>query len=277
MVRAKDLSFYRWNLKSGGKIRKAGWVFLILAELWIGLNIHTGWVHYHESAGTRAYESIGIPDELALARAKPAKWLTAGDNQNIAAGKKHLYSAFDGGLFVNTVALPKLAWMEYLSGNAEQAVKLLGIAETRQSGQARALSLYYHGAMLNRLARYEQALAVLDQAIAERPDLVLAREEQGDSLWMLGRREEAVAAWEEVVKQNPEIGLASYLLAGASALKGDTQAAADYKKRADASTPKDPLFYWMLGLRLQNVGMNDLADKNFQKAIEINPQFQKAR
>jgi hypothetical protein len=33
----------------------------------------------------------------------------------------------------------------------------------------------------------------------------------------------------------------------------------------------------MLGLRLQNVGMNSLAEKHFQRAIELNPEFRKAR
>src|SRR6266545_3082570 len=34
--RAKELSFYRFNLKSAGKIRKAGLAFATLACVWIG-------------------------------------------------------------------------------------------------------------------------------------------------------------------------------------------------------------------------------------------------
>src|SRR5206468_2670666 len=91
--------------------------------------------------------------------------------------------------------LPKLAWLEYLSGNAEQAIKLLGLAANRQDGQPKALSAYYRGAILNRLGRYDEALASLDQALAEAPDMILAREEKGESLWQLGHRQEAVQAW----------------------------------------------------------------------------------
>ncbi len=43
----------------------------------------------------------------------------------------------------------------------------------------------------NRLGRQEEALASLDQALAERSDLILAREERGESLWRLGRRQAA--------------------------------------------------------------------------------------
>jgi tetratricopeptide (TPR) repeat protein/ferredoxin len=275
LFRAKDLSFYRFNLKSSGTIQKTGWVFLTLALLWIGLNAHSGFVHYHESAGARSFLNIKIPDELALARTNPARWLGASDNESINAGKKHFNAAFDYGLFTNSEALPKLAWIEYLSGNNEQAVQLLGKAADHQQGQGKALSFYYRGAILNRLKRYEQALASLNQALAERPDLILALEEKGESLWQLGRREEAVEAWTDAVKNNPKLPLANNFLAAASA--GQTETAIAYEKQADQFTPADPLFHWVLGLRLQNVGMNELAEKHFARAIQLNPEFRKAR
>lgn len=277
LFRASDLSFYRFNLKSAGKIQNAGWAFLSFALIWIGLNAHSGWVGYHEFAGRRAYESIHIPDELALARTNPARWLSASDRENIAQGKKHFYAAFGSGFFINKEALSKLAWIEYLSGNNEQALSLLDKAVEYQQGQGRALSAYYRGAILNRLGRYEPALASLEQALNERPDLVVTREEKGESLWQLGRKEEAVSTWSEAVRQK-NLPLANNLLAGAVTAMGNTEAgAAAYEKQADQSTPNDPLFHWMLGLRLQNVGMNALAEKHFQKAIELNPEFKRAR
>lgn len=273
---AKDLSFYHFNLKSSGNFKKAGWIFLSLSLLWIGLNAHSGWIRYHESAGARAYENIRIPDELALARTNPVRWLSASDNQNIAAGKKHFHTATDFGLFVNKEALSKLAWVEYLSGNNDQAVQILGKAADHQQGQNKALSLYYQGAILNRLGRYDEAFASLEKALAERPDLVTAREEKGESLWMLGRKEEAVATWKEAVAGNPAFPLANNLLAGAAALEGQTEAALNYERQADQVTPADPLFHWILGLRLQKVGMNELAEKHFGRAIQMNPGFRKA-
>lgn len=277
LLRAQDLSFYRYHLKSSGVMRKAGWAFLSFALMWIGLNAHSGWVRYHESTGTRAFENIKIPDELALARTNPARWLSASDNENIVAGKKHLHAAGNFGLFVNKEALSKLAWIEYLAGDTEQAVHLLGRAAEHQHGQGRALSLYYRGAILNRLGRYEQALASLDQALAEQPDLITAREERGESLWQLGRKQEATSAWSEAVERNAGLPLANNLLAGAAASLGQSDAAVAYQKQADQYTPADPLFHWILGLRLQNVGMNELAERHFQRAIQLNPEFRKAR
>lgn len=270
---AKDLSFYRFNLKSSGSIKKAGWIFLSLAIVWIGLNAHSGFVHFHESAGVRAFENIRIPDELALAQKNPHEWLSPTDRQNIAQGKDHLQTAMNAGLFVNKTALPKLAWFEFLSGNTEQSVKLLGTATEHQQGQGKALSLYYRGAILNRLGRYDEALKNIDQALTERPDLALALEEKGESLWRLGRGKEAVIAWSNVVRQNPGLPVANNFLAGAAASSGQADTAAAWEKQADKITPNDPFFYWMLGLRLQNIGMNELAEKRFQKAIQLNPAF----
>jgi polyferredoxin/tetratricopeptide (TPR) repeat protein len=277
LFRAADLSFYRFDLKASGRIRRAGWGFAGFAVLWIGLNAHSGWVRHHESAGTRAFEGIQVPDELALARTNPDPWLSPVDRRNIAVGKRHLHAARDAGLFVNSEALPKLAWLEYLSGNSEDAVTLLGTAAAHQRGRGRALSLYYRGAILNRLGRQEEALSSLDQALAERSDLVLAREERGESLWRLGRRQEAFAAWSDAVGSQAGLVLANNLLAGAAAALGRPEAAIAHERQADQATPPNPFFHWMVGLRLQHVGMARLAEKHFRRAIELDPRFRSRR
>ncbi|HUR99850.1 MAG TPA: tetratricopeptide repeat protein [Pyrinomonadaceae bacterium] len=276
LIRSSDLSFHRWNLKAGGVIKKAGWGFLSFAVAWIGLNIHSGYVRYHERAGAMAFEKIRIPDELALARTNPARWLSPADVASIKDGKEHFDAAMRAGFFVNKEALSKLAWIEYLSGDNDQAVRSLTRAADYQDPQGKALSLYYRGAILNRLGRPEQALESLNAALAERPDLVTAREEKGEALWRTGRRDEAVATWKDAVRSS-SLPLTNNLLAAAANASGQIEEAAAYQDQADRATPNDPLFHWMLGLRLQNVGMNELAEKHFERAIQLNPEFKRAR
>jgi polyferredoxin/tetratricopeptide (TPR) repeat protein len=277
LLRARELSFYRFNLKSSGRIRKAGWGFLSFAVVWIGLNAHSGWVRYHEYEGDRAFQKIQIPDELALAQTNPDPWLSPIDRENIVKGKEHFQGASNYGFFINSEALSKLAWFEYLSGDAEQSVQLLEQAAGHQQGQAKALSLYYRGTILNRLGRYEQARTSLDQALAERADLILAREEKGESLWQLGRKEEALSVWSDAVRQNARLVLANNQLAGAAASLGRFQEAIVHEKQADQFTPNNPHYHWMIGLRLQNLRMNGLAEKHFQRAIQLDPGFQVRR
>lgn len=277
LITAKDLSFYKYNLKAAGKIKTAGWIFLLFSTLWLSLNAHSGFIRYHESFGSRAYESLKIPDELALARTNPVRWLSASDNVNIAEGKKYLRRAYETGLFTNAEVLPKLAWLEYLSGNNDEAVNLLGKAAAHQSGQGKALSLYYRGAILNRLGRSEDALQSLDAALKERADLVVALEEKGESLWRSDKKEAAVETWKKAVEQNERLPITNNFLAGASFVSGQKDAVAGYESKGDQFTPSDPLFHWILGMRLQNIGMQEIAEKHYQKAIRLNPEFKKAR
>jgi tetratricopeptide (TPR) repeat protein/ferredoxin len=269
LLRAKELSFYRFNLKSSGKLRKAGWAFAAFACAWIGLNAHCGWVRYREFLGNVAFQKIKLPDELALAQANPARWLSPADRENILRGKEHYQAASNVGLFVNSEALPKLAWFEYLLGDARQSVQTLGNAAAHQSGESKALSLYYRGAILNRLGRYEEAQASLDQALAERDDLILARQEKGESLWQLGRREEAISVWTDAVERNARLVLVNNELAGAKRLSGKLEEAAVHEKQADQFTPNDPFYHWILARRLQDLGMAELADKHFQQAGDL--------
>ncbi len=273
LLRSENLTFYRHSLKTAGRIKTAGWVFLFFAGLWIGLNAHSGWVRYHERGGAIAFQNLQIPDELALAQSDPDQWLSQADRTNIAEGRKHFHAAVDLGLFTNKEAISKFAWIEYLGGNTDHALQLLDKAASSQEGQARALSLYYRGAILNRQGRADEASKSLDQALAERPDLVAAREEKGESLWLLGRKEEATRVWKEAIRENPRLPLANNFLAGAADANGRRDEAATYEKQAESSTPKDPYYQWMLGLRLQNLGMNKLAEKQFGRAVELNPAF----
>jgi len=159
-------------------MHKAGLVFVVFACAWIGFNVHCGWVRYHEFLGNVAFNKVHLPDELALAQLDPARWLSPLDRENIVQGKGHYLAASRMGLFVNNEALPKLAWFEYLLGDAAQSVQTLRTAAAHQKDESKALSLYYRGAILNRLGRYDEARATLDEALAERDDLILARQEK---------------------------------------------------------------------------------------------------
>lgn len=277
LFRVKDLAFHRFLLKAAGRVQPAGWAFAAFALPWTALTAHSGYVRYHESLGTSAYDRIRVPDELALARAKPGEWLGPAESAAADAGRRHLRTAAAAGLFANVPALSKHAWLEFLAGDTAEALRLLGEAGERQHGQARALALYYRGAILNRLGRPAEALASLEAARAERADLVVAREEQGEALWLLGRRPEALAAWREAVAANASLAVAQNLLAGGLEAVGQRDAAVEQQARAAAATPDDPYFRWMLGQRLQRLGMARLADQHFRRAVQLDPRFRARR
>ena len=108
----------------------------------------------------------------------------------------------------------------------------------------------------------------------QREDLILARQEKGESLWQLGRKEEAITVWTDAVRRNGRLALVSNQLAGAKRSLGRVEEAIAHEKQADQFTPDDPLYHWMIGLRLKNLGMNELAEKHFQRAIQLDPELQ---
>jgi tetratricopeptide (TPR) repeat protein/ferredoxin len=271
LMRARDLSFYRFNLKSSGKIQKAGWAFATFACVWIAIAVHSGFVRYHEFMGNVAFQKIQLPDELALAQANPGRWLRPADRENIEEGRKHYEAASNVAPFANAEALPKLAWFEYLLGNGEKSIQLLGNAAAHQKDESKALSLYYRGAILNRLGRHDEARASLDEALAERDDLILARQEKGESLRQLGRQDEAVSVWTDAAQRNPALVLVNNELAGAKRLSGDNEGASAHEAQADQFTPKNPLYHWVLSQRLQELGMTELAAKHLRLAGETGP------
>ncbi len=276
MVRRRDLAFYGRSLKIAGRMQPVGWAFLGFSLLWLGLVAHSGFIRYHERAGTLVFQSVQVPDELALAQRDPSQWLSPADKANITAGRGHFEVARKYGLLTNVEAMPKLAWLEFLTGNIDQCLHHLTMSAGLQRGQARAISLYYRGAILNRMGRYDEALHSLDEAMMA-ASIPVAREEKGESLWMLGRKAEAIAVWNDAARGNPDLPLVNNFLAAANSEIGRTEAAVQAQFQADRSTPNDPYFHWMLGLRLSNAGMSEQADKHFQTAIRLDPRFQTRR
>jgi tetratricopeptide (TPR) repeat protein len=240
-----------------------------------GLTAHSGFIRYHEVRGIAAFQNLQIPDELALAQKNPNQWLNQNDRTNISEGIKSLQTTTDFGLFANSETLPKLSWLQFLSGNSERAIELLGKTANSQNGQSKALSLYYRGAILNRSGQFDEALQNLNQALTERPDLVSARVEKGESLWNLNRKAEAVSVWNDAVQKSANLALANSFLAGAASSMGKADLAITFEQKADKFSPPDAYFQWMLALRLQNAGMKEQAEKHFQKAIQLNPDFAK--
>ena len=106
-------------------------------------------------------------------------------------------------------------------------------------------------------------------ALAERDDLILARQEKGESLWQLGRREEAISVWTDAVERSARLVLVNNELAGAARASGRPDEADLYEKQADQFTPNNPLFHWVLGHRLQDLGMTELAEKHLQQANQL--------
>jgi len=73
------------------------------------------------------------------------------------------------------------------------------------------------------------------------------------------------------VQRNPSLALVNNELAGAKQSLGKLEEASGHERQADQFTPNDPLFHWMIGRRLQDLGMTELSEKHFQRAAQLDP------
>jgi len=63
------------------------------------------------------------------------------------------------------------------------------------------------------------------------------------------------------------------MLSGAMAMLGQKEVADANEADARKLTPDDPYFHWMVGLRLQDLEMKELAEKHFQRAVQLDSTF----
>jgi hypothetical protein len=75
--------------------------------------------------------------------------------------------------------------------------------------------------------------------------------------------------WTGAVQRNGHLVLANNELAGAARASGKLDQAGLFEKQADQFTPNNPFYHWVLGRRLQDLGMTELAQKHLQQANQL--------
>ena len=79
------------------------------------------------------------------------------------------------------------------------------------------------------------------------------------------------------MQRNARLALANNELAGAERLLGKSKEATAHEQQADQFTPNESLYHWVLGRRLQDLGMTELAEKHFRQATELDRDGKLAR
>jgi len=173
------------------------------------------------------------------------------------------------------------------------------------------LPKFYQGRALARLKRYEEACAMLDAVLAQRPDFLQARLELGliearqgryaeaekvfrtllqdhpesgllylnlgDVVAAQGRREEAFKDLKKAVELSPNSWKARYLYGVELAARDQVAEAARQFAAAARLRPDYPLAFLNLGVALAKLNRPIQAAQAFQRVLELDPQNQKAQ
>ncbi|HUG71609.1 MAG TPA: tetratricopeptide repeat protein [Pirellulaceae bacterium] len=153
-----------------------------------------------------------------------------------------------------------------------------------------SVSQYDHGMALHTLAmtlswsgKTEEALPVIEAAVAQLPNDSEVVYEHGHILEKLGRNEEALSRFHEALRLNPSNSLARASLGTALLLQGDFEIAAEHLRRAVADTPDRAPISVRIRMRLtlaaclKELGDEAGAREVIAQALAIDPTSENAR
>ena len=132
-------------------------------------------------------------------------------------------------------------------------------------------ALRLQGILYNRCGRHADALAVLQRALAQRPDDAQILNDLGSSQRASGEREAAFASWRRACELAPDEPMPWYNLGRNLQLEGGTEAAVEALQRACALAPEFLPAQILLGDAFVHLGSFDQAAAQYRTALRLHP------
>lgn len=154
-------------------------------------------------------------------------------------------------------------------GAVPQATRYLDDALALVPEHPEALRLY--GILYNRMQRHDQAHAVLQRALVQRPDDALILNDLASALYGIGEIQAAFDAWHRASQLAPDDPIIWFNLGRNLELQGRTEQAVDALERAIALDPRILPAQILLGDALVYLGRFDDADARYREALRLHP------
>lgn len=132
-------------------------------------------------------------------------------------------------------------------------------------------ALRLQGILYNRCSRHADALAVLQRALAQRPDDVQILNDFGSTLRGLGEHDAAFVSWRRACELAPDEPMPWYNLGRNLQLEGSTEPAIEALERACALAPEFLPARILLGDGLMHQGRFDEAAMHYRAALQLHP------
>ena len=132
-------------------------------------------------------------------------------------------------------------------------------------------------AELGKVGKVDEAVNQFQQAMIVKPDSTEVLSNFGYALAQSSKPKEAIEYYDKVLAKDPNNVITHGRLALALASVGRINEAIEHCRIVIAARPGDFEMYANLGILLQNMGKLDEAIECYRKALQINPNFQKAR
>ncbi len=221
-----ELTFCGLRLKSGGRLTRAGLVFVALMIAVLGGTAHSALIQKHSAASARIFAATSHLHEAHLV--DPGFRLSGAERELVGRGLLEASFVERHGLLTTPQNAVHLAWFSLLDGDPDGFERhlraaLAGARETPSLELYLARFLHTRGRLDEALEHYLAGLDALSAA-ADFDRLALG-------LWGRGRHEEALDVWRRGVERNPENPDLVFNLGVALGSLGDLDAAADSFRR----------------------------------------------
>jgi len=252
LVRRDALRVQNLELKTGGRMRRPGWVFAIATVLWLAFTSHSAVAQWHRAWGRHYLDQTEVSRADGLSGAFKAKTYGARHQHAAAEAYRHFSLADRWGLAGVVEVKLGLAWCDVLRGDLAGA--------ERRAREAIALAPDQ--------PELEANLRDIERAAAPSPEDLF---KLGGMLAEAGKLDEAVTEFAAVVAAAPASAPARFNLGGVLRRLGKNDAAIEQLAQARTLAPDDADIAIELGLAYMAKGSNELAIQTFTEAIALDP------
>jgi tetratricopeptide (TPR) repeat protein/ferredoxin len=259
-VRAQNL-----ELKSGGRLRRPGWVFAALTVLWLLFTSHSAFAQWHRAWGRHYLDLTEASREDVLSGRFRGKTYSSAHARAAAEAFHHFSLADRWGLRGVVDVKLGLAWCRLLQDDFAGA----------EAAAGQALALAPDAPELRRnVLEIRQAEAAAQPAPETTADASFAR---GTLLAEQGRFEEAARELAAAVERAPASSVARFNLGGVLRRLGRNDAAIEQLEIAGRLAPRDADVRVELGLAYRGAGERQKAVAVLKEAIALAPDSPEAR
>lgn len=301
LARDANVRWQNLSLKRGGRLSRAGVVYVMFMALWLGFTVHSGSIRYHVWRGARLADQVALGDEVWVAG---PPWLKSASSESARLHTDALAlleRSERWGLASTNAALESLVWLYLAAGrdeDAENTVRRLserlphraepqrGLANVlRKRGRLPEAEAAYRRALrldpalevargelaslLVNQHRADEVVALYREAVEQYPRAAAPRYQLGMTLLGLRRVAEAVAELEQAVERAPHVALYQYNLAVATFMAGRPGDALVPLNEAIRLSPDDADAQGFLAVVLEQLGDADGARAAAERAAQL--------
>jgi len=308
-IRNRDAWLGPIRLKSGGRVRRSGWLFVIVMIPTAAFWAHSCLLQFATRQANDQYGRTGDLRREALEIQQGGSELTVQNRHLVMAARRSVTKLEKWSPVESPERRLQLAWLAFLDGDSSEAKTHVDGALMGQPSDPRAHLLAARllvnderwqeaahayarvieldpadpagflglGTVLGQTGRVEEALGVFAQGLRAVPDSMDLRYNIGLSLALLGDAEGAIDEFQRILENQPDYLPARENLAGVLAGTGRFDEAVPIFEEAVRRSPDDPQLRIMAARACLGAGQRARAEEHIEAAIGLDPSLEPAR